>query len=416
MLNPSRVCCCGSPSCGAQYGQIRPYSQTSGFTYEVTDFQSDYGPPSLLVNWRYSELEIVETSTGVPRESGYWEAGCCAIEYPYDYQGTVITCYSQDPVFHGQYESDQMALHLIAHYQKMQCPEPIEQVFKSFFVLWTCTRGSDGNDYCGGAACNPLCPFGQFQELPESMMPTIWTGAELAQVFTDDTTVDPMTIGKGKLVATRSTGFFGFNTAIQSNNGQMLQATYNHRADFSQDGNACEGASVPIETPCSVVCACVSSLYIRTRMRQTIYRITYDCDLNQVPYASAIDQDVYLFYTGPLDGLLYDATAPNIPSRTFTLQEARIQYFGLSTFSFGSKYICDIPHPYFPISVCNTQDVGPMTSETIEEPDIECPYHCGTISYLDPVTGVGSLYNIINAAGAKQYGFPQTITVLRTST
>jgi hypothetical protein len=57
-----------------------------------------------------------------------------------------------------------------------------------------------------------------------------------------------------------------------------------------------------------------------------------------------------------------------------------------------------------------------MTSETIEEPDIECPYHCGTISYPDPVTGVGSLYNIINAAGAKQYGFPQTITVLRTST
>lgn len=415
MLNPSRVCCCGSPSCGAQYGQIRPYSQTSGFTYEITDFQSDYGPPSLLVNWRINDLEIVETSTGVPRSSGWYEAGCCAIAYPYDYQGTTITCYAQDLRDYSKDESDQMAVHLIAYYQKMQCPEPIEQVFRSIYVLWECTRGPDSNSLCNGDICNELCPP-SYQEDPSTIQPTKWSGYELGRVFNDDTTVDPMTIGKGKVVATRNTGFFGFSTAIQSNNGQMLQAIYNHRADFSQDGNACEGASVPIETPCSVVCACVSTIYIRTRMRQTIYRVTYDCDLNPVLIPSTIDQDVYLFYTGPLDGLLYDATAPNTPSRTFTLQEARIQYFGLSNFQFGYRYVCNIPHPTSPIYECVNMGGGPTTSEVIMEPDSECPYHCGTISYPDPVTGVGSLYNIINAAGAKQYGFPQTITVLRTST
>lgn len=421
MLNPSRSCCCNSPSCGAQYGQIRPFGQTSGFTYEITDFQNDYGPPSVLGNIKLLSLDIIETETALQRESGFTDANCCQGSYLYDVPPPTnqITCYTDNLTQYSKVEGPQMAVHLNFTAQRLACPEPIENLFTSITVIWRCNQGPDDLFVCNGPRCSmPLeCPYPGNQEDPADRTPTKWTGKRLDDVRKDSTTVDPMTIGKAKLVATRSSGFLGFSTAIQNSNGNLLQAQYLHRADFSQNNDACEGggSSVPVETPCQPICACVSTLLILTRMTQTRYLTFYDCNENANLVPSTVNQDVYLFYTGPLDGLLYDATAPNTPSRTFTLQEARIQHASWGSYSLRDVYFCNIPHPYAPIIECNLL-VNEVTSELNYEPDQVCEYHCGTMSIPDPVTGVGTLFNIINAAGAKQYGFPATITVLRTST
>ena len=430
-MNPSRSCCCVASSCGSSWGDIRPYSQTSGFTYQINDFEQPYGPDSLLSTYRITRLELVEAPSAVQTRCEYLDLQCCGLAYQYELpDSTFTTCYQEDPVQRNDLGDNLPALSFEFSVQRLQCPRPVEEIESTVMIKWACKKCVDFDYYCSGLRCSmsEFC-FDFNQSGPDGLGPQRWTvtnsgvtsSARYVQsVVENPITYDPIVIGQGIITATRSNTVGRFSTSITNNNGNMVSAVYVDRVDFSGSGSACEGGpATPIETLCDFVCDCQSVVTIRTRLTQTIYKTNAVCvngsvQLQQQALTSN-PQDVILTYTGPLDGRLYDSTTQGSIIRTFKLVEAKIldRLTAQTAPLYESYYECDLKSPSGNYDIQECSAVVPITVTVTEVAANECANHCGYQSIPNPVTGVGQQFVVVNGEGAVALGFPESITVTR---
>lgn len=433
MLNPSRSCCCVKTSCGSAWGEIRPYSETSGFTYEIADFEQPYGPESLLATFRVSRLELVESPSAIETRCEYLDLQCCGLSYQYELPDqTYTTCYQEDPVQRNNLGDNLPAYSFEFSVQRLQCPRPVSEIENTILMRWNCKQCADYDYFCSGPRCSmsEFC-FDSNESGPDGQGPQRWTttsggGSSSARYIETikslPVTYDPVTIGTGTITASRVNTIGRFSTSISNNNGNIVGASYVDRADFSAEGTACEGGpATAIETLCDLVCACQSVVTIRTQLTQTIYKTNVLC-VNDAPVLqqqalTSNPQDVILTYTGPLDGRLYDSTTQGSIIRVFNLVEAKIQdrLTAQTAPLYESYYECNLKSPSGNYDVVECSSVVPITSTVVEVADSECADHCGYQSIPNPVTGVGQNFVVVNGAAAISLGFPATITVTRTA-
>lgn len=432
-MNPSRICCCTSSVCGSNWGPIRPYSQTSNFAYRISAFASaDYGPKSLLATSRIRELVITE-SQSVTMYCNYDDIECCGDSYQAGLNGE-ITC-PTDRYFFVEKESTTPAQSMVWEQEILQCPVEAAETDSIVRMRYGCVPCAEQMVICSGNLCStdPFCTY-QFNQADPILgrkrvawsTPTGSFGSFVKARILQSTEVLPVTLsalsrGTGTININRSTGFIGFTSTVAGGNGDIISVSYNHRADYSAGGNACEGqAATPLVTACNTICDCVSNLVIRIRLRQTREYEDANCTgqgttiFNQV--TDQATQDVILIYTGPLDGLLYDSGANSPANRKFKLLEAAIQNRGslFSGYLLDAYYDCTLtsPDPAY-----NEQECGPSfgPSSTVNTTTVECENFCEMRSYPNPTTGVGEAFNVINATAAADLGFPAEIDVLRIS-
>lgn len=433
MANPSRICCCTSSGCGSNWGPIRPYSQTSNFSYTINAFGSDdYGPKTLLATSRIRNLVITEGQS-IAIYCNYDDIECCG-DTIYGGLNGDIPC-GIDRYFFTEKETTTPGLLYEWEQEILRCPVEAAETDSFVRLRYGCVPCAVRTVVCFGPPCSqdPVCGTTYSQDDPvlgkQTMAWSTPTGPfgtfEKARIL-QSTEVIPVTLsnltkGTGTININRSTGFIGFTTSVAGGNGDIISVSYNHRADYSAGGNACEGQSAtPIETACNTVCDCVSNLLIRIRMRQTREYDSPYCTAQGTtifnPVTDTATQDVILIYTGPLDGLLYDSGANSPANRKFKLLEAAIQNRGalFSGYMLQAYYDCNLqsPDPNYSQQECG-YDSGP--SSTLTTTVVECENFCEMRSYPNPVTGVGEAFNVINATAAAELGFPAEIDVLRVS-
>jgi len=432
------ACCCGG-GCGSDFGAIRPYSETSYFTYEVIGFSQPYGPESLLATYKVSDMELIESPSIIETRCTYVDLRCCGLAYPMDIldqfgNPVTITCYMDDPILIDDVGDNLPEYSLEFAVQRLQCPQPIDKAQSTILIEFTCKQCGEYDHACMGPRCDMPQQCLEFStSAPDGIGPQRWhipsgpfgvaSARFLESITTDPFTFDPITVGTGTITAHRVPGFARFSTDITNNNGNLVSATYYDRADFAPQIPACVGgpASSLVAT-CDLACKCQSVLMIRTRLTQTVYGTTVICVNNKPEFSpqniSANPQDVILTYTGPLDGLLYDANWQGSSVRELTLAEVKIRALGTAqdTPFFKNYYHCDLPSPTgaHDIAECDPFP-GQLTTSIVEVTDEPCDHFCGYVYIQNPDTGNNELFHVLTGEAGAELGFPATVSVDRTA-